>query len=203
MKKYIRMLFVISSLTILMSLNKSYSCPVGYTSITQVITVGDCDYSVDLCVKCPTGPVPGLITFTGFRLTNPNCNNSLNIQQVFNGIINQISIFPFIQQLCAQLQAPPCDQAVEFTFRYPICWYMEKIRYFENDYLVFTSCENGAYCEDAWKYCYMGENFNREHVSGPFLFGDINCEIEYWDVRTPENYNEPTSCFKLHTVCNP
>jgi len=203
MKINIVLLLILTSLTFFFSLNKSFSCPAGYTSITQVVTVGDCDYSVDLCVKCPTGPVPGFITFTGFRLTNPNCNNSLNIQQVFHGIINQISVFPFIQQLCAQLQAPPCPSATSITFRYPICLFKEKIRYFDNDYIVFYTCDNSAFCEDTWKYCWMGNEFIKEHVSGPYLYGLINCELEFWDVPNPVKYNEPTECFKLHTICNP
>lgn len=199
MKKYMIILFVISSIAFLMSLNKSYSCPTGYTSITKVITVGDCDYSIDICVKCPTGPVPGTITFTGFRLTNPNCNNSLTIDQVFNGIKAAIMNWVFIQDLCAQLQAPPCNQAVVITFYWYNCWNKEKVNYFDGDYIVYQTCDYDSYCEVKKKYCWNGNDFTAETISIT-QFGAPNCPCNY--PPDPTEYNQPTECFRINTVCD-
>jgi hypothetical protein len=176
------------------------ACPTGFTSITKPITVGDCIYNVDICVKCTTGPAPTEITFTGFTLVDPNCNNSLNIGQVFEGIKAAIMNFTFMQDLCAQLQAPPCNQAVPITFIWYNCWKKEKINYFEDDFIYYSACDYDTYCEKIRKYCWNGQDFEITTYSGPTQIGEPDCPYDY--PPDPVNYNEPTSCFRIHTECD-
>jgi hypothetical protein len=192
-------LILLVSLTFLLSYTEAFSCPVGYTSVTKVVTVGDCDYSVDICVKCPTGPVPGKITFTSFTLTNPSCNNSLDINQVFDGIKLAISNFTFIQDLCVQLQAPPCNQAQLITFYWYNCWYEEKINYFEEDHIVYRACDYDTYCEVVKRYCWNGNIFV-DYTDSVTQHGEPNRPIIYYP--DPTEYNQPTPCMRLHTECD-
>jgi hypothetical protein len=191
---------IIVILIALFGFNNAISCPTGYTSIAKVITVGDCDYIVDICVKCPTGPVPGFITLTGFTLVDPNCNNSLNINQVFEGIKAAIMNFTFIQDLCAQLQAPPCNEAQPITFIWYNCWKKERINYFGVDHIYYSACDYDTYCEITKIYCWNGQDFTITIVSGPTQNGEPDCPYSY--PPDPENYNEPTNCFRIHTECD-
>ncbi|MBP7215544.1 MAG: hypothetical protein KBA52_07910 [Candidatus Kapabacteria bacterium] len=182
--------------------NDATACPTGYTSITKTITVGDCDYNVDLCVKCPTGPVPGFITFTGFRLSNPNCENSLDINQVFEGIKAQISNHIFIWNLCAELQAPPCNEgwSSPITFYWFFCWNKEKVSYFEEDYIVYNACDYDNYCEETYVYCWNGNDYTSTRISGPTMHGVPYCPDQFYP--DPKEYNQPTPCFQIDTNCN-
>ena len=198
--KFKLVLILLVSLTFLLSFVEAFSCPEGYTSVTRVVTVGDCDYSVDICVKCPTGPVPGFATFTSFRLTDPDCNNSLDINQVFDGIKLAIMNYIFIWDLCDQLQAPPCEQGQQqVTFKWYNCWYKEKINYFEEDYIVYNACDYDTYCEVVIQYCYDGDVLIPTPISVTQV-GNPTCPWEYYP--DPTEYNQPTGCMRLHTECD-
>lgn len=192
-------LLVVIFTTFVIVQSETKACPEGFTSITKVVTVGDCDYNVFLCVRCPYGPVPGEIYFTGYTLTNPNCNNSLTMNQVFDGIKAAISTFPFIQELCIQLQAPPCNEAVPITFYYYNCWNKELVDYFGEDHIVYTACDYNTYCKVVKKYCWNGIDFTIT-IDSITQYGTPTCP---WEVPPdPTQYNQPTTCFRIVTPCD-
>ncbi|OGU59006.1 MAG: hypothetical protein A2X64_03865 [Ignavibacteria bacterium GWF2_33_9] len=199
LNKIMALIVIIFTTFVIVQSETKAACPDGFTSITKVVTVGNCDYDVFLCVRCPYGPVPGEIHFTGYTLSNPNCINSLNMNQVFDGIKAAISVYPFIQDLCEQLQAPPCNEAQEMTFWWYNCWNKELVDYFGEDHIVYNACEYNTYCKQVIKYCWNGNSFNETIVSTNQI-GTPTCPVEV--PPDPTQYNQPTTCFRIDTPCD-
>lgn len=199
MKRYILSILIVSIMTLISY--DAISCPEGYTSVTREMTIGDCECSVDLCVYCGFS-FPGIITISSFRLKNPECNNSLNINQILEGIKAQVSNWTFILDVCEQLQAPPCNEgwSSPITFRWSFCWYKEKISYFDQDFIVYRACDYDNYCEETVVYCFDGLNYIPSYINEPEVHGIINCPDQFYP--DPTEYNQPTPCFQIDTDCN-
>ncbi len=180
-------------------------CLNGFTSYNTTIDVNGCQYDVGICVKCPTGPVPGSLYVRDFKQIpeTPACTQTWSAQEVLNYIQAQVKNFTYIQNACDQMNAPPCTTSVPITYYEWICWEKELIEYFGEETIVYRPCNYDVWCQETWTYCYDGFGDHTVRTDGPTLFGEITCVEGAEQINDPTELNQPTTCFHIHTECNP
>ncbi len=182
-------------------------CQPGYTLRTDTISVNGCNYAINMCVKCAVGPAPGDVILMEFIKLGAGCLQTWNAQQVLTYINNHIKTSNYLlMHLCLAPIPYPCPaQGPEYTFRYWLCFNIEKISYFGEDHIVYRPCDYDNWCEEKYTYCYNPQTQKIEgtRTSGPTMVGSINCGLEAHMVPEPTEYDEPTECFIYHSPCNP
>lgn len=185
-------------------------CPAGFSKITRVIMVNGCPYEAEICIKCATGPAPGLAEVIGVTKlpTTPPCTTGLNQSEVTSFIMGMVGTYSFLQSICTSLPSnpPPCpDNSTRFTIKFPLCWSIEKIEYFEEDYLIYSDCTPGTYCEVTYSYCYdpVAGEIVKNIFSQTLFGGPVSCTKEGWEIQIPIDYDDPTDCYIYRSECNP
>jgi hypothetical protein len=208
-------------------------CSNGGTLKTVTMTIGNCDYEVKVCVNCQDGvPEPGeqgLEIISVSRSTN--CSTTLNLSQILGAIKTQLRIPTFYSlYLCPPiLPKLPCEDVLQMyndinwkdphsvmafkmqvqTFKTvgAFCW---KAVWYDlaggGSKIVFHPCEDEARCTELYAFCIdpvTGEE-STVRLRGPWQEGTPGCTTEEWEITDwPTNWTEESSCFLVHTPCNP
>lgn len=182
------------------------ACPVGFTSFTDTINIDGCEIEFDVCYNCGTGPVPGSVTLMEVRVLD-SCQMSLNYYETVNYINNYISTYQYLySNFCLDWgsNVPPCDGYHYKTIKVNLwyCWNIEKILYFGKTIMKYSPCNYDSWCELTKYICWdpINRKFIEEESYTPF--GTPNCFLEPHQVFPPNNYNEPTPCYRVPTGCD-
>lgn len=210
MKKTLLLVVLIGFIAIFSNVNTQAQCPVGYTQKTVFIYIGPCLYQVDLCVKCPTGPVPGAVQIQGFfKKTTPPCLPSVGFQTALDAAEAQILNFDYINHILCEntVQGPPCpDQSDEVQVAHAVCWEAECKIEDGVKYVYYRPCEGANSCVEKYTVCRNPDgSYSQTATYPPTIDGDgtVNCTLEAWEVTEPDVVGQISSCFISHTICNP
>lgn len=188
-------------LTVGMKSEAEATCPLGFTSYIDTISVGGCDYIVDMCVEC-TVTRPGRVTINTITPLDTSCLSMLTPDQKINQVLSHISNWAYVWFDACSKVVPPCNESSKrITFDYPLCWAVEwdsiNARYW------YSSCDFSV-CSITYDYCMlMPEMIVQRTVVGHSQTGIPSCTLEGHQVDLPDEFNPVTECFILHTVCNP
>jgi len=206
----IKHLLIIMSITMLFALTSNETkaqCPSGYTYNEITMNVNGCDYIVQVCVLCGSGPTPTLLRLVGImQITDPPCTQQWSFQMVANDIRNRISVPNFIQNnFCTQgWSVQPCSLGTKrIQYIEPICWNITKINHFGEDVLAYWPCDHNTYCLQDYDICF-NELTQIYDITIHFwgIIGEVDCILDHTQVNEPTKYNEPTECFIYPTPCN-
>ncbi|MFH1050254.1 MAG: hypothetical protein V1779_04905 [bacterium] len=182
------------------------------TSTTITMTVGNCDWIVELCVDCTIGPAPSTLSVNGYRLSNPSCIPTLTPLQVLAQIESQVMTYDFIYTyLCDPIQnPPPCStlNPLHWRINHWVCWQMEWYYYFGQYHLVYHPCDYDNYCYEDCDFCWEPlpppNGAIIKLCLTPVMVGSVWCTYEGWQVDIPQQGNgNKSECYIYHTPCNP
>jgi len=183
------------------------ACPsgYGYTQTTRLVTVGGCDFNVEICYKC-MGIQPGEIRVWGFTKIDPNCDPGLDENQIAAAIYGTVYSPIYLNTLCGL--PGPCESGNElwYTEIYEICWWKT---YLNGNIWYFPCNLENCYCWILKKLCWDGFRYVSLTVQGPAWscsgYNDDpleKCPLEPEQVGVPTEQNPHTDCFHLWTPCN-
>lgn len=210
MKKFSNILVALGLTLFLLTVgikSEARSC----TSMKDTLIIDGCPYEVDLCVFCGL-TYPGYVTVNNIRQLT-NCASPLNsnqlLQQAFTQLANTASI---IVNYCQTL-IPPCStQTTEVVkWRMYVCW-KAILSYAPAPGLEqyhFVPCTD-EYCEVEYSYCKDANGAVIKSFNNSTSYFDIlgpTCKnTEGSDIVLPKYpllIGSQSSCFVLHTPCNP
>lgn len=207
MKKY---LLLVVSFLMFASISEGQgqsTCTSPWTTMIEIVTVGGCNYEVELCVWCAPA-YPGEVKVIKIRNAGP-CSSTLDQNQITQGIITQLmNPYSLWFNLCNN-NLPPCKNSPPFivTVDLPICWkvklvYQDLQDTTNNVYLSFP-CDDDAFCRVENKYC-KDKYGVKHHTEGNYLgfYFPYECDIEGYNLVMPTVLNGESDCYILHTKCN-
>jgi len=205
--KYILIIVSIMMLFALTSNEAKAQCPSGYTYYELPMNINGCDYIIQVCVQCGTGPVPAKISLIGiiFKL-EPACVQQWSFDQVTAFVRNTINAPHFVYNtFCQQYwQIPNCITLPpkEVHYTEPICWNITKVSYFGQDALSYSPCDD-SYCKSVYEICFnpITQQYEQTFISLEIM-GDVTCTLGIEEIDIPIEYNEPTECFVYPTLCD-
>jgi len=207
MKNFISLLIITFSLLIISNVESKASCSSGYSSNTITMTVGTCDYIVEVCYKCEVTN-PGKAYISRFWLVDSSCTNTLDIDIVLGQIYLEISNGSFIySNLCIDswYGAPPCGSGYkEFIIIYSYCW-QQWYRY-NGDINVreYWPCDDNENCEELVKYCFDSDPPPGEIITLSKTSLDPPqsppCELQWYEITWPSILGNKSDCFILNSV---
>lgn len=197
MKKIILSLIITFTILILSNNESIAQCPSGFTLKTVTLTIGPCDYDIQLCYKCGITN-PGEVTIVDIKLKDNSCT-PLPLEQVFDGIYASISNYQFIYtELCPSYNAPDCDdQSDVYIINHWNCWEAELVEYFGDTTYVYRPCNYDSYCKEYAKFCWdpISETYIKTYHD-IVQIGEPNCDdTEIWEVTLPTQLNQVSDCF--------
>lgn len=148
------------------SLKVHAQCPTGFTSTTVTITVGGCDYDVQLCYKCRVVNVnPTEIDIVGFKKHDPTCVPvpPHNVYQALKVIETVIGSYSWIySNLCGS--APPvlpCDDNTPIPDWDKL--YEKSYSCYRLDLATgwYLPCDLDIYCLQTTYFCFDGLSIRR------------------------------------------
>jgi hypothetical protein len=186
-------------------------CPdASYTERFVNLWVGGCEYSVQICFKCAGVNPYSHVNVMGFKKINPSCNTSMNTQQIFELICQQVYDPNYLRTfICVNEQIVPCeptDGGIYYAFYREMCWRKVLL---PDGTIDYSTCNlANTYCWEFWKMCY-DPTLPPPHIRYTLLYGpDYSGQYE----ELCEGEDEPSdptvigiysTCFELHTPCNP
>jgi hypothetical protein len=207
MKNFIRMFALALCFMAIFSFKASAQCPTGWTLVTPpVMIINGCPYQIEVCVYCS---LVGNVAETQIRsitALSSGCTQTWNFQQVYNYVNAQIQTASFYNAYLCTGGIPPCDPpttTVRRTYNEPICWYVTKVMYFGNEHHVYRPCDDSPKCIRTVDICVNGSTVVETLVSGPTLTSGTLCFDQASEITIPDNFDEPSGCYELHTACNP
>lgn len=183
------------------------TCNSPWTTMTEIVTVGGCNYLVEICILCQFS-YPGQVKVLKFRNAGP-CSNTLTEQQIIEGVENQLmSPYSLWLNLCKDT-LPPCKNAPPYVVKLemPICWKI-KLDYQDlqdttNNVCLSYPCDDDAYCQQEYLYC--RDKYGNKIVRKGGYFGynfPYSCTLESYQITRPTVLNDESDCFILRTPCN-
>jgi hypothetical protein len=203
MKNFISLLIITFALLVMSNVESKGQCASGYSSKTITLTLGNCDYVIDVCYKCEVTN-PGSVYIRQITEVDSSCNNALPIDQIIAQAYAEISTGAFIySNLCIDswYDAPPCNGGTaykEFEIIFNYCW---QIRLGDNGY-EYIPCEDNATCIEKLKYCYNTITQEYDKIL-PSTFSSPQtppCELEVNEITLPSVLYGVSECFILHSV---
>ncbi len=176
-------------------------CPTGFNMTTKTITIGNCDYEVEICYSCGFTH-PGDVLIGAFWQVNPNCTNSLTISQILDALYAHIYNYSFIlSELCPY--GIPCEEGwSEHEIHHWLCWKIQKINHLGEEILKYSPCDYDNACIEYTKMCYdWGTQTGHKETIGYSMQGSLNCTLEAWEITIPQQVGEVSECFINHTEC--
>ncbi len=204
MKKIIFSLIITFTLLILSNVESNGQCASGYSSKTITLTLGNCDYVIDVCYKCEVTN-PGSVYIRQITEVDSSCNNALPIDQIIAQAYAEISTGAFIySNLCIDswYDAPPCNGGTaykEFEIIFNYCW---QIRLRDNGYqhvFEFIPCEDNATCIETLRYCFANPGYTKL-TSSYSSAQSPPCELQLNEITLPTISNPLSECFILNSV---
>ena len=182
-------------------------CPSGWSSTTVTMSVGSCNYDVQICYKCGLA-YPGEATIVGLTLlpSSPPCT-PLPINTVIQQLYSQMSTYNFfLSNLCPYMSTvPPCPEgSEEVKIYHNICWKKKKIIYFGEETFYYTPCSSDV-CVETFKWCTELPSMNviKIPISTVPNYTTISCTLEGHEITEPVNVGDESECFIYHSLCNP
>ncbi len=203
LKKY-SLIIVIGIITMFnLNSNLSAQCPSGSTHHVDTLTVGGCDYIIDMCVNC-TVTHPGTVTFNSITPIDSSCVSSLTPEQQIKQVMTQTENWAYMYFGVCASGAPPCDvEEKRIDFNYPICWVVVYDSVNQRNW--YYSCDD-AYCRVTYDICMEmpGMTLKKTLISATQVNFPPSClGTEGSDINFPTTHNGESECFTLHTLCNP
>jgi len=165
-------------------------------STTVIISVGGCDWLVDISFECSiTAGVPSEFAITRFLLANTPCATSLSDDEIARALGRMISDNPLLYITACNWYYTPCP-----TYSNPWrkqeykCW-SKRLDAFSN--VIYEPCYDGGGCQTEYEHCFdplTGEVESRKNGWFRDYDGTINCD---WIPNPP-----PNTCFKVWTECD-
>ena len=199
--------FIFSSLIMLFLFSTFLfsTCPNGSQTAIRYLTVGGCEYKVEICYTCNLTS-PNNVEIFSFAKTNPSCDPGMNINQVYENLNNQIHTSIFLNELCGL--PGPCDQypgGMWWTFAEDMCWQKELIQYNNQNIIIYFPCNLvNVICYENHRICWDPSipGFVDLLMQGPEISGDFNC-AGMLEPPDPTELNQPSACFFIVTPCYP
>lgn len=176
-------------------------------TIVDTVTVDGCEYELELCALCRYA-YPGEISNLHYKNIGP-CSTTLNPDQVFQGIMSQISTYAYLWFDHCVKNIPPCNgtERREITFNIPICWHAKLIVEDpidpDNNIYLYEQCVDEAECYVTYSYCKDAFNNVQKEVKEFYSFGTPDCKLEAEYVVLPTALGDSSDCYHIHTPCNP
>lgn len=177
-------------------------CPSGQLHYVDTLLVGGCLYEVDMCIEC-TVTHPGRVTYKSVTPLDSSCVNGLSHNQLLQQVLSQTSNWAYIYFNACPQNFPPCDTtAKRITFSYPVCWTV--ILDTMNHRYWYSRCDSTS-CDVTYDFCmkYPEMNIQKTFVSMTEVNFEPQCTLEGYQIELPDEHNEHSECFILHTPCNP
>ena len=179
----------------------SITCPPNFTAKTDTLTIGGCDYVIDLCFKCATINDSNEVILKKYRKIYRNCTESpaMTEQQVFDEIINQITQAYYIRYELCNCNVPPCNEGgLTFYFYSNVCWY----KYYDSEFntAIVEQCGN-AYCLKKYRLCWTELEGEHTELMSSTPCGNWN-SCDYSEIPDDPGPNDPpTDCYRYVTDC--
>lgn len=206
MKQYSKILVALAVtlflLTIGIKSEAEAQCPSPKLHYIDTLTVGGCDYEVDMCIEC-TVTHPGKVTYNSITPLDSSCVSSLSPEQQIQQVLSQTSNWAYVYFNACPQNFPPCDTtAKRITFEYPLCWTV--VLDTNNKRYWYYSCDDSK-CAVTYDICMkMPEmTIQKTLVGGPTFINTPNCYLQGSEIEFPDEHDEESECFILHTPCNP
>ena len=104
-------LLLVFSAIFLLSFSESKSCQ---DTTTVPMIVAGCQYDVDFCVDCSTGPSPSTLSILKVRINDPQCflQSGISLKDLYENIWLQANNYLFIEDLLCPVigDPPPCNE---------------------------------------------------------------------------------------------
>jgi len=187
--------------------NSKAQCPPGYSHYELAMTIGGCDYKVDVCVECSPQAPATKIHIRGIYLQHSACN-TLPFDVVVANLKEQLLTQYYLNIICPN-PFPPCDEKKfkEIVIETPICWSILKdLDINQNIIKIYLACFDNAYCVETMRFCRNEFNKLLKEIDPPFVLGIINCTEDFPVDETVVFNNlkigETTVCYKIKTKCS-
>jgi len=203
MKKLIVSLFLTFTLLIISNNESIAACPSGWSSTTVTMTIGNCDYYIEVCYKCEVTN-PGKVKVHRFWLVDSTCNNTLSITQITSQMYNEISTGAFIYaNLCpdALYPTPPCEFGTkQFEVMYHYCW-QQWYRYNGvSNVREYWPCDDNACCVELIEYCSDNGTIITTSKTPQDPPQSPPCELYYYEITWPTVLGTKSDCYVLPNV---
>ena len=208
MKKYTNILVALGVTLFLLTIgieNEVLAEDCECLTVIDTLTVDGCDYEIELCAKCRYA-FPGEVSKLHYKNLGP-CSTTLNPEQVFQGILSQISNYAYLWFDHCQGPLPPCNENArrEITFDIPICWHAKLIFIdpltLDKTYL-YEQCDDVADCKVTYSYCKDAFGAVHKEVVSHNPYETPTCNIEGEFVILPTDLGDSSDCYIIHTPCN-
>lgn len=188
------------------------ACPPGFSETFVQIWVDGCEYDLQVCFKCQAGSYTGEVNVFGFGLVYPDppCTSSLTTPEIFEAICQQVYDYQFIKDNICNMTIPPClpyDEGIWYSFFREICWMKSLL---PDGRIWYSTCNlSNTYCTEVYKICYDPTlpfpNIRKTLMHGPDISGQYveNCQGMTEPEEDPTIPGIYSTCFEVHTPCNP
>jgi hypothetical protein len=201
MKKLIFTMLI--ALFSILSFNEAKAtCPSGWSSTIDTLTIDGCDYMIELCLQCNIS-YPSNILLRSITPLDSNCD--LENKDVLISMIYSIIYEPnYVSALC--FYPGPCGSPTErtWTMRKDFCWKVYKNDKENNKYMI---CDDNCYCTKTVVICW-------NNLTQSFFYNTIQININCPGYnnpyeKCPYNYNDLpyfapgaySDCFKVNIDC--
>ena len=212
---YVRLNRVIGSLVLVFILSNillveetKAQCPPGYNYLQSVpMTLGTCDYFVDICTKCsPFGAAHGYALIRNIKVQDPTCFNNLTFSEIIEEFNRQVLETYYYSYLFPD-PIPPCKEGwYEITIETPMCWKISNI----NGNMVLEVCEDSPTCNVTYRICNDLENqeFKYEYINHTISSEPFYCNQEHFpnnnavmDIFNQLDEQQSSDCYYISTRC--
>jgi len=183
------------------------SCPDGYNQTFKQMTIGDCDYIVEICYKCYFVSYEAAVVITSIKMEIPPppeepCEQDppMSWAEIVDEVYDVVHQPGYIIDILCEGEHPPCpNEGYEVIIDHNICWR----KYNDNGLINLVSCptETGV-CRSTYFFCwdYVLGVWQHNLIDGPDEEGDVDCTTTEPDDPTNGNYS---TCFRLgNTPCD-
>jgi hypothetical protein len=163
-------------------------------STTVIISVGGCDWLVDISFECSiTAGVPSEFAITRFLLANTPCATSLSDDEIARALGRIIADNPLLYITACNWSQTPCPTFSNTWRKYEFkCW---SKRQDTNNNVIYEPCLDKGGCQTEYEYCFDGTNVISMQTNWSYEYGSGDCPFPV----IPQPYYE---CFKVETMCN-
>jgi len=182
--------------------NSKAQCPPGYSHYELAMTIGGCDYKVDVCVECSPQAPATKIHIRGIYLQHSACN-TLPFDVVVANLKEQLLTQYYLNIICPN-PFPPCDEKKfkEIVIETPICWRIIKdLDMNQNIIKLYIPCIS-AICEHKIEVCRTNDGKLWTETKSAIVQGVIDCSETFDDSKFDGLLiGESTPCMIIKTAC--
>lgn len=172
-------------------------CPESSTFTTVRLYAGDCEYYVDICIRCGTDIEAGYFSIFGFAKVDPDCKQALLFEEVLTSLNDQMMTESFIRAHCNN-NIPPCPSGILVNNQFYDCWRKKLDPVYG---LYYYTCTPADVCTTGYFLCWDGIQYTFTPIYNNES-NNSNCPgINENLVPDPTIPNEESECFSVTTPC--